>query len=165
MKNLYLIRHAKSSWADLSLPDEDRPLNARGKRDAPRMAEFLADQLTEVDAFISSPAKRAKATAKHFLHAFGFSKDDLILNKSLYHASIDDIYNVIFGLNDKRDNIFLFGHNPGFTFFANIFTNDAIANVPTCGIVHIKADIKKWSDFDYKSGKLKNFYYPKMFSK
>ena len=165
VKNLYLIRHAKSSWADLNLRDEDRPLNARGKMDAPRMAEFLADRLVAVDAFVTSPAKRAKTTAKFFATAFGFGKEDLIFNEKLYHASTDDILDSIFEFENDWDHVFIFGHNPGFTHFANYFAKEAIANVPTCGIVHIKADIAKWTDFDYKCGKLSNFYYPKMFNK
>lgn len=165
MKNLYLIRHAKSSWADLNLRDEDRPLNSRGKKDAPRMAEFLTDQLVAVDAFVTSPAKRARTTAKLFAETFGHDKDTLTQKKQLYHASTDDILNVIFEFEEAWDHVFVFGHNPGFTYFANFFTKQPIANVPTCGIVHIKADIEHWTDFDYKSGKLVNFYYPKMFNK
>ena len=62
MKTLYIIRHAKSSWGDFSLPDFERPLNERGKKDAPEMAKRLLDKKINIDAFVSSPAKRAKST-------------------------------------------------------------------------------------------------------
>ena len=66
MKKLYLIRHAKSSWKDITLDDFDRPLNKRGKTDAPFMAQKLKDKNIYPDIIISSPAKRAKSTAKAF---------------------------------------------------------------------------------------------------
>ncbi len=64
MKTLILIRHGKSSWDDPTLPDFDRPLNERGKKDAPKMAKRLADKKINIDAFISSPAKRAKKNGR-----------------------------------------------------------------------------------------------------
>ena len=77
MKTLILVRHAKSDWGTPSLGDFDRPLNDRGKRDAPVMAQRLLDKKIKIDAFISSPAKRAKKTATVFAEAYDKKKDDI----------------------------------------------------------------------------------------
>src|SRR5574338_873525 len=89
MKTLLLIRHAKSSWDDVSLSDFDRPLNDRGKRDAPIMAERLSEKNIEIDTFVSSPAKRAARTAKIFAEEFKMKKDDIVFKTELYMASAD----------------------------------------------------------------------------
>src|SRR6185436_5308799 len=86
-KTLILVRHAKSSWDDLGLSDFDRPLNDRGKKDAPVMAERLANKKIKIDAFISSPAKRAARTARIFAKEFDKKKDDIIYKTELYLAS------------------------------------------------------------------------------
>lgn len=160
MKTLFLIRHAKSSWSDMSLDDFDRPLNKRGKRDAPIMAQWLKDTIGDLDAIISSPAKRAKTTAKHFAAMFDVKVD---YQKSLYHAGQEEILSSVYGANDGDGRVAIFGHNPGFTYFANSFTSDEmyIDNVPTCGIVAIESSVSKWSDFDEQNSKLKFFMYPK----
>ncbi len=84
MKTLILIRHAKSSWDNFLLSDFDRPLNERGKQDAPLMAKRLLAKKIKIDAFISSLAKRAKKTAKAFIKEFGKSGKEIIFNKDLY---------------------------------------------------------------------------------
>src|SRR5215208_3658741 len=87
MKTLILVRHAKSSWDAPGLSDFDRPLNERGKKDAPEMAERLKEKGIKVDQFVSSPAKRARKTAKYFAEVFGQSKDDILLVDVLYAAN------------------------------------------------------------------------------
>lgn len=74
MKQLLLVRHAKSDWGNPGLDDFDRPLNERGKKDAPAMAKRIIEKKIKIDAFISSPAKRAAKTAKYFAAAFGKKK-------------------------------------------------------------------------------------------
>jgi phosphohistidine phosphatase len=86
LKTLLLVRHAKSDWNDASLSDFDRPLNERGKRDAPAMAHRLLDKKIAIDAFISSPAKRARKTASIFSKEYGKDKEELILIDELYGA-------------------------------------------------------------------------------
>ena len=78
-KILFLVRHAKSSWDNEALPDFERPLNERGKKDAPKMATRLKDKNIIINAFISSPAKRAKKTAELFIKEFGGNKEEIIL--------------------------------------------------------------------------------------
>lgn len=147
MKRLILVRHAKSSWADFSLPDFDRPLNDRGKHDAPKMAKRLLDQKIDIDLFVASPAKRAKKTAEIFIKAYDHKKDEILFVEELYLAAPDTFFKVIAGLDDKYDTIAIFSHNNGITDFANKLTETHIDEIPTCGIFAVKAKIKHWKDF------------------
>ena len=146
-KLLLLVRHAKSDWNDPTLNDFDRPLNDRGKRDAPVMAHRLIDKKIKIDAFITSPAKRAKKTATVFAREYKKDKDDLILKDELYGANSKTFFEVIASTNNKFDTIAVFSHNPGITDFANELTASRIDNIPTCGIFAVKVDCKHWSEF------------------
>ncbi|MBS1919596.1 MAG: histidine phosphatase family protein [Bacteroidetes bacterium] len=161
MKTLLLIRHAKSSWDDAALSDFDRPLNERGKKDAPMMAKRLSEKKIKIDAFISSPAKRAARTAKYFAEEFKSEKDDILFKTELYLASANVFYDIIRKADDKLDCIAIFSHNPGITEFANELTEVHIDNIPTCGIFAVKADIKLWPDFKDAKRKFLFFDYPK----
>lgn len=147
MKRLLLIRHAKSDWNDLSLSDFDRPLNDRGKNDAPVMANRLRDKKIDIDAIVSSPAKRAKKTASVFAKELKMSKDDIIYKESLYGAGADEFFNVIAEMSNKLDTVAIVSHNPGLTDFANQLSTTRIDNIPTSAIFAIKIDCKKWSEF------------------
>jgi phosphohistidine phosphatase len=147
MKSLLLIRHAKSDWNDPELDDFDRPLNERGKKDAPEMAARLSAQKIEIDAIISSPAKRAAKTAKYFAEEFKIKKGDIIFKQDLYLASPAVFYSVIEKIDDEFDCVALFSHNEGITEFANMLTDARIDNIPTCGIFAVKITTKKWKHF------------------
>ncbi len=156
MKTVLLIRHAKSSWDDLHLADFDRPLNDRGKSDAPRMAERLYGKDILIDTFISSPAKRAKKTAEIFSEKYGVKKTDIIFVPSLYEASDSIFYDVIANAPQKSQSLAIFSHNPGITDFANRLTTSRIDNMPTCAVFAVKVDVEHWSEF--KQGR-KEFYF------
>ena len=162
MKTLLLIRHAKSSWDDVSLSDFERPLNDRGKTDAPKMATRLRKRNIKIDAFISSPAKRARKTAEYFIKEFGEKADDIILVSALYDAGTNNFADTIKDIADKYKSAAIFSHNPGITDFANQLIDKAnIDNMPTCSIFAVKADVEKWKDF-YKAKKEFLFFdYPK----
>ena len=161
-KTLLLVRHAKSSWDDVSLPDFDRPLNSRGKKDAPKMAKRLLDKKIKIDAFISSPAKRAKKTAEFFIEEFDRDEKEIILVSALYHAAIDDFYQTINDADNKFDNIALFSHNPGITAFANeIAPKVELDNMPTCSVFAVRMDIKNWNEFKDVEKEFWFFDYPK----
>ena len=147
MKSLLLIRHAKSSWDDFSVNDIDRPLNDRGKRDAPAMAKRLLDKDITIDAFIASPAKRARKTAELFLKEYKEKKGHIIFFDELYMAAPSVFFNVISKIDDHFKTIAVFSHNEGITDFANSLTDTKIDNIPTCGIFAVKANIKHWADF------------------
>jgi phosphohistidine phosphatase len=161
MKTLLLIRHAKSSWDNSTLKDFDRPLNDRGKKNAPEMASRLIKRKIDIDLFVSSPAKRAKTTATLFGKEYKKNDQDIILEKELYHADPDIFYNVISKLNDKHKSVAVFSHNPGITEFANLLTETRIDNIPTCGIFAISIEIDKWSEFINGKKNFSFFDYPK----
>lgn len=163
MKKAIFVRHAKSSWADPSLRDFDRPLNKRGKRDAPFMAKVLRGKLQELDLIVASPANRAFTTATYFAEAFDIPVSGIRQEKELYHAYPSDILELVQQLDDKVDTVLVFGHNPAYTDFANRFTKDYIDNVPTCGIFQLEANILEWSDFDESTARLTAFFYPRQY--
>ena len=161
MKTLLLIRHAKSSWDDLNQADFDRPLNERGKTDAPRMAERLYKKDILIDTFISSPAKRAKKTAEIFADQYGIKKSAILFVPSLYDAGINTFYDVISNASQKSNSVAIFSHNPGITDFANSLTSTRIDNMPTCSIFAVKIKIKQWSQFKDADKELYFFEFPK----
>lgn len=146
MKTLVLVRHAKSSWDDASLPDRDRPLNSRGKRDAPKMGRRLADLVGTPDLIVSSPATRALATARIIAELVDYPVDGIREDERIYQAGPTEILDVIRGLEDERVRVFLFGHNPGLTELVNELSEPAIDNVPTCGVVEFGLSTERWAD-------------------
>src|SRR5205085_2735979 len=123
MKTLHLVRHAKSSWDDLQLSDFERPLNARGKKDAPAVAKKIKDKEgIKIDRFISSPAKRARKTASVFMKEFGLKNKEMVLLPSLYEASVNNFYDAVESMNDEDETVAVFSHNPGITDFVNTLT-------------------------------------------
>lgn len=146
MKTIYLVRHAKSSWGDLTVSDFDRPLSDRGQRNAPVMAQRLAQRGAQVDRFISSTAKRALQTALHFMHVFERNPEEIVLRDDMYHAMPDIYYNVIAGLDDRLQSVALFGHNPGITLLVNELTEVRIDDMPTCGIFAFELASTHWKN-------------------
>lgn len=163
MKRLILIRHAKSSWKEPDLRDFDRPLNKRGKRDAPFMGKLLAEEKVLPDLIISSPAIRAFTTAKKIAEEIGYSKEAILTHKRLYESDTDDFVNVISEVDDAVNTLMIFSHNPGLTILSNFVSDKRIDNIPTCGIVHIDLKINHWKDIDFDKGVLVSFDYPKKF--
>ena len=163
MKTLLLIRHAKSSWEDEGVSDFDRPLNDRGKRDAPVMAERLHERGIKIDAFVSSPAKRAKKTAEHFVKKYKKNEDEIIFKTELYMAGEQAFIDVVEKLDEKYDTVAIFSHNPGITEFANSMTEARIDNIPTSGIFAVSIEAKKWTKFREAKKKLLFFDYPKAY--
>lgn len=161
MKTLLIIRHAKSGWDDASLSDFDRTLTERGKSDAVMMAKRIKKNSIKIDAFISSPARRAKKTAGIFMKEFNESEKKLSLIASLYEASVKDFYDAIETLNDKDDNVALFSHNPGITDFVNSLECSPVYNMPTCAVFALKIKTKKWNNFREADREFLFFDYPK----
>lgn len=161
MKTLLLIRHAKSSWDDAGLSDFERPLNDRGKKDAPAMADRLYERGIKIDAFVSSPARRVRKTAEQFAKKYKKEKEDLVLKTELYMASDEAFNSVVEKLNDDLDCVAVFSHNPGITDFANGLTDARTDNIPTCGIFAVSIEAKKWNKFKEAKKKFLFFDYPK----
>jgi phosphohistidine phosphatase len=161
VKTLYIVRHAKSSWENPLLADFDRPLNERGKRDAPRMAKRLKEKRITPDLMLSSPAKRALSTCKQMAEVLGYNKDKIKTNPDLYHSDEDEILRVIRTIKDHHQTAFIFGHNPGLTEFVNAISEANIDNVPTCGIVACTFETDSWGKIDWGSGTVLFYDYPK----
>ncbi len=163
MKTVFFIRHAKSSWEDMSLGDKQRPLNQRGKRDAPFMAKMLKGLGTKVDAIVTSSANRANTTANFFAVEFEIPKEDMIVRDEIYEAYTEDVLSVLKSLDDHFETVLIFGHNPTFTSLANMYSKDYIPNVPTCGIVKIESEATNWTSFKVNNSVRTAFYYPKQY--
>ncbi|MEQ6119230.1 histidine phosphatase family protein [Reichenbachiella sp. MALMAid0571] len=161
MKELYIVRHAKSSWDFPHLTDHERPLNERGKSTAPLMAEYVKKRIVSPNVFISSDAVRAYSTAFEFVNVFGVSQKEIIKEKKLYHASKRDWFKIIREIDDQFDSAMLFGHNPGLTDFVNEIAGGDIYNIPTCGVAGIHLEIISWKDVGAEMGKLEHYYFPK----
>ena len=161
MKTLYIVRHAKSSWEDPLLDDFSRPLNDRGKRDAPRMAKRLKEKRVTPNLMLTSPARRALATCKRMAEVLGYSEDKIKMDRGLYHLNEDEILGVIKTVKDKHDSLMIFGHNPSLTNFVNALGTLHLDNVPTCGVAAFELPIDSWSELAFGIGKLIFYDYPK----
>ncbi len=163
MKRLYMVRHAKSCWGDFTTPDFDRPLNDRGKRDAPEMAKRLLDKNAAIDVFISSPAKRAKSTCKEFCKVYNKDKDKIVFIDELYHASVETFNKVVSAIDDRFGSAAVFSHNPGITDFVNSLVNTVqIDNMPTCAIFAVEIETAHWKDLLSANKKILFVDYPKL---
>jgi phosphohistidine phosphatase len=161
MKRLTLVRHAKSSWKDPELADFDRPLSKRGKQDAPLMGERLAGLNPRPELIISSPAKRARKTAKLIARELELPDDRLILETEIYEAEPEILLKMVRGLDDRWAHVLLVGHNPGLTELGNLLADCGIANIPTCGVLCLDFDAEAWKSLGPRSGTLIFYDYPK----
>lgn len=159
-RHLLLIRHAKSDWGDPSLSDFDRPLNTRGERDAPLMGDRLAASGIHPDRMVSSPAKRARSTAKAIARGLHFPVRDIEWVSELYQASPADILHVIRTCPKHVATLAVIGHNPGISELACKLSREITEEMPTCAIIHLTG---KFDDWDEAGGnfKLLDFDYPK----
>lgn len=163
MKRLYLVRHAKSSWSNPELRDFDRPLNKRGNRDAPFMGSLIKEKGIRPDLLISSPSKRALATAEYFADELDYRKNDIVKEDDLYEAGVRDILRIVSLQEEKFDSIMLFGHNPGITDFCNMISDKQIDNIPTSAVVSLILNPGQWNKINEGTCKLEFFEYPKKY--
>jgi phosphohistidine phosphatase len=144
MKMLFLIRHAKSSWDGTALPDKDRPLDDRGRRDAPKTGDRLAKRDVKPDLILSSPAMRALKTAEIIAKKLDYRRRDIVVDDRLYAVEADNLLDVIHKLGDKLERVLLFGHNPELTELAHRLSSK-ITHMPTCAVAEFTFDAKSWS--------------------
>jgi phosphohistidine phosphatase len=145
MKTLFLIRHAKSSREDASLPDRDRPLDVRGKRDAPNMGKRLAKRDAKPNLIVSSPANRALATAEIIARTLDYKVKDIVVDDRLYAAEADDLLDIIRGLGEKPERVMFVGHNPELTELAHRLSSE-ITGLPTCAVAEFTFNAESWSN-------------------
>ena len=161
MKILTIVRHAKSSWSDSGLSDKKRPLNRRGERDGPIMGERIHEHGVRPSLIVSSPAKRAWATAKIVAGALNYPREFLQKDDRLYLASLDDILDVVVAQDNSFNNLMLVGHNPGMTDFANFLVPGLTNNLPTAGVVSVQIEQDDWSLYKQPSTELLVHDWPK----
>ncbi|MBA4168066.1 MAG: histidine phosphatase family protein [Chitinophagaceae bacterium] len=161
MKTLLLIRHAKSSWENFTVTDQERPLNERGKKNAPEMAARLLKRNILIDSFLSSPAKRALATAKLFAGVYDRKSREIIVVPELYLASSDAFTKTILHAPEDSSSIALFSHNAGITEFANSLSGVRIDHMPTCSVFAVKCPIASWAAFETGKNEFYFFDYPR----
>ena len=150
-KRLLILRHAKSSWADESLDDWQRPLNERGERDAPRVGALLRRLQLVPDLIVTSDAVRAETTARAAAAAAGYA-GTIVLSPALYHATPGAIVEVIGAVSDATARtLMIVGHNPGLEDLAGRLIGQSI-DLPTATLVHLELRVSEWSDVDLSQG-------------
>jgi phosphohistidine phosphatase len=159
MKILLLLRHAKSDWDDASLRDFDRPLAPRGERDAPRIGKALGKRGSLPDLVISSPAARAKATARAVMKAANLNLEAKF-EESIYGASSAELMKLILRLPDDSSCTLLVGHNPGFGDLLNRLTGSC-ERMPTAALACIEFQANHWEDVEDGKGELAWLLTPK----
>jgi phosphohistidine phosphatase len=161
MKQLLIVRHAKSDWNNVNLSDFDRPLNDRGERNAPEMAARLAKKNIVPEQIVSSPALRAITTARYFAKGLGMDQKLILKEPEIYEAMPSTLLDVINNLDDKSSFTALFGHNPGVTSIISSLCNTDLVNMPTCGVVLIRFPFDSWKLVSSGTGELILYDYPK----
>ncbi|MGE4560306.1 MAG: histidine phosphatase family protein [Desulfobulbus sp.] len=161
MKQLLICRHAKSSWKDPDLRDFDRPLNKRGRNDAPEMGRRLAAQGIKPDLICSSPAVRARETALHYAEQLGYPPAQVLFYPQQYAASVALLVALIAEVSPQVKTLMVVGHNPESTMLANFLSGLKIENIPTSGIVALEFAVQSWQDIGPGCGTLVFFDYPK----
>ena len=147
-RNLFIIRHGKSSWDNQGLDDFDRPLAERGIRSANDMARRLNELGQVPELILSSPASRAPNTALIMSRIWGLEASALQLHDPIYMADVSEIEQVVAEVPGEIQNLAIFGHNPSFTMYANKFLEEPLDNLPTAGVVIVTLDSKGWHGID-----------------
>ncbi len=150
-KELFVLRHAKSSWDEADKHDIDRALKTRGINDAHEVSKRAADRLKDIDLVLCSPANRAMHTAMIFAETLNIPLEKVQFNRNIYEADESTIDHMVKQLPDSVDKVMIVGHNPAFTYFVNNYLPNPIYNLPTTGLVGFKFECKRWSDISKKN--------------
>lgn len=163
MKTLYILRHAKSSWASVEqLPDHERPLLEEGKKRTRKIINYLLQNKIMPELIISSTAKRASETAGYIASALAVDAAQIKLVPSLYNAGSEQIFNQFIDLDDSLASVMIVGHNPSLTNFVNYWLKPSLDWLPTSGLVGIEFDTKHWEELSKAKAKVKFVISPKM---
>ena len=159
MKNLFLLRHAKSSWDNAALSDFDRPLSKRGISNAIMLSKYIQKHSISFDLVLSSPSERTQSTLDLVLNSFD-PIPKTSLKDSIYHASPSNLSQLIKELDDEINNLLIIGHNPGLHILTEILTNESIVKFPTCALAKI-TNFNHWKDIDAGILNLESLISPK----
>ena len=158
MKNLILVRHAKSSW-EVPVHDKDRGLTNQGMKDAHLISNEVKNLVPKTYLIFSSTAKRATNTALIFAQNFAYPLESIIYKEDLYTFDENKLEKFVKSFNNSCETVILFGHNGAITDFVNKFGDVFIENVPTSGFVHMKFESDEWKNIN--SGKVNKTLFPK----
>lgn len=161
MKTLYILRHAKSSWKFEELSDHDRPLNKRGRTDAPMMGSELASRGVSPDRIISSPAVRAITTATLVGRELDYEPDEIKIDERIYGADKKMLLEVVQATPLEMDDVMIVGHNEALSDFANMLSPESIGSIPTAGIAALQFNCESWYDISRDNAELLFFDFPK----
>jgi phosphohistidine phosphatase len=145
MKTLLLLRHAKSSWKKGDLDDHDRPLNKRGRRDAPKMGELLSEKRLLPDLIVSSTACRARQTTEEIIASSGYRGETRLMGE-LYHADRSGLVRFVAVLPDHCQRVLLVGHNPAFEEFLELIAGE-YSPLSTAALALVEIPVESWSQF------------------
>lgn len=165
MKLLTLLRHAKSDWGDPTLADFDRPLNDRGRRDAPLIGQFFQQAGLTPDLLVSSPARRARQTCDLFAQEVGYKKR-ITWEEAIYMAGSEALLAVVRSLPDEAGHVLLVGHNPGFEDLAGELMGAGPGayslRLPTAAVAHLALAVDVWREVQPGCGQLQWLLTPKL---
>ena len=161
MKTLYLVRHAKSSWKYPNLDDFERPLNKRGRKNAPFMGKILKKLKVAPDLIISSPANRAATTARIIAAKINYPIENIRYSETIYEFSESALIQVVKHIDDDVIKAMLVGHNPALNGLANFIGDRPISNIPTAGTYCLDLNIASWTQIRENCGEFKFFEFPK----
>lgn len=161
MKTLYILRHAKSSWKFDGLSDHDRPLNKRGRHDAPLMGQELAARGVAPQLIISSPAVRAISTATLVSRELDYDPDDILVDTQVYGADKNDLLQVVQHAPAEINSLLLVGHNEAISEFANMLSQEPISSLPTAGVAALQFSCESWFDISKENATLLFTDFPK----
>lgn len=161
-KKLYIVRHAKSDWEQGIRNDFDRPLNERGQRNAPFMADQFAERVGSVDFILSSPAVRALTTALVFKKRLGLSEKCFDTERRIYEADLNRLLVIVRSLDNAHSSVMMFGHNPGLSALVNYLTGELVM-MPTCAIAEVEVPFDDWSLASESTCNLISFDFPKRY--
>jgi phosphohistidine phosphatase len=165
MKRLYLLRHAKSSWKDTSLPDHDRPLAGRGRRAAKAIARHLREQDLEPQLVLCSTARRARETLERIQPALGAATVEL--EHDLYAASADALLERLRRVPDGVASVMLIGHNPGLQDLALDLARsprtvgELATKFPTAALATLEVPASNWHELDHETAEIVAFVRPR----
>jgi phosphohistidine phosphatase len=162
MKTLYIVRHAKSSWDEIGLPDYERPLLDAGRKRTEKIIDYLVEKQAKPDLIMSSHAVRAKDTAALIARGLSYPEEKIQQHPVIYEGNEDDLFDLLFGLPDENNSVMIVGHNPTVTSFANYFLREPMDWMPTTGVVCIEFNTDKWENIIRSKHKTKFVIAPKL---
>lgn len=162
MKELIVVRHAKSSWDHAGLADHERPLLEKGKKRTRKIISYLQERGVKPEFILTSSALRARETALFIAMGLGLDKGFVKVDPALYHADADQLMEQFDDLSDNFNSVMLVGHNPALTNFVNFFLVPPIDWLPTSGVVALQFETDRWDEIRSAQRTVRFVIFPKL---